>query len=61
MYVSVEKLIEMGVMRESMFGSGDWYVIQTEDGPKDVSLAEITADQMSVVACKIDLSKEKEN
>jgi len=42
--VSVEKLIEMKVLRESMFGSGDWYVIYTEDGPKDVSLAELTAE-----------------
>ncbi len=43
MNVSVEKLIEMKVLRESMFG-GDWYVIYTEDGPKDVSLAELTAE-----------------
>ncbi len=42
--VSVEKLIEMKVLRESMFVSGDWYVIYTEDGPKDVSLAELTAE-----------------
>jgi hypothetical protein len=44
MNVSVEKLIEMRVLRESMFGDGDWYVIYTEDGPKDVSLAELTAE-----------------
>lgn len=44
MNVSVEKLIEMKVLRESMFGSGDWYVIYTEDGPKDVSLKEIVND-----------------
>ncbi|NBW18770.1 MAG: hypothetical protein EBR82_63430 [Caulobacteraceae bacterium] len=44
MNISVEKLIEMKVLRESMFGSGDWYVIYTEDGPKDVSLAELTAE-----------------
>lgn len=44
MNISLEKLIEMKVLRESMFGSGDWYVIYTEDGPKDVSLAELTED-----------------
>jgi hypothetical protein len=42
--VSVEKLIELRVLRPSMFGDGDWYVIYTEDGPKDVSLAELTAE-----------------
>ena len=42
--VSVEKLIELGVMRKSMFNDPDWYVIYTEDGPKDVSLAELTAE-----------------
>lgn len=42
--VSVQKLIEMGVMRESIFGGGDWYVIYTENGAKDVSLAELTAE-----------------
>jgi len=42
--VSVQKLIEMGVMRESIFGKGDWYVIYTENGAKDVSLAELTAE-----------------
>ncbi len=40
--VSIEKLIELGVLRESMFGSGDWYVIYTENGPKDVSLSALT-------------------
>jgi hypothetical protein len=44
MKVSIEKLIEMKVLRESMFGSGDWYVIYTEDGPKDVSLSSLTED-----------------
>lgn len=44
MNVSVEKLIEMKVLRESIFGSGDWYVIYTENGPVDVSLQEITND-----------------
>jgi hypothetical protein len=43
MNVSVEKLIEMKVLRESMFG-GDWYVIYTEAGPIDVSLASLTAE-----------------
>ena len=40
--VSIEKLIAMGVLRESMFGSGDWYVIYTESGPVDVSLTTLT-------------------
>ena len=44
MNVSIEKLIEMKVLRESMFGSGDWYVIYTEDGPMDVSLEALTAE-----------------
>ena len=42
--VSVEKLIELTVLRPSMFGNGDWYVIYTENGPVDVSLAELTAE-----------------
>jgi hypothetical protein len=42
--VSVEKLIELKVLRPSMFGNGDWYVIYTENGPVDVSLAELTAE-----------------
>jgi hypothetical protein len=44
MFVSIERLIEMGVLRKSMFGSGDWYVIYTEDGPVDVSLESLTAE-----------------
>jgi hypothetical protein len=44
MNVSIEKLIEMKVLRESMFGDGDWYVIYTEAGPLDVSLASLTAE-----------------
>ena len=40
--VSVEKLIELGVLRESFFGNGDWYVIYTENGAKDISLSELT-------------------
>jgi hypothetical protein len=40
--VSIDKLIEMGVLRESMFGSGDWYVIYTENGPQDVQLSSLT-------------------
>jgi hypothetical protein len=43
--VSVEKLIEMKVLRKSMFDNeGTWYVIYTEDGPKDVFIAELTAE-----------------
>lgn len=45
MNVSLEKLIEMKVLRKSIFDNeGTWYVIYTEDGPKDVSLAELTAE-----------------
>ena len=42
--VSIEKLIELGVLRKSMFSNLDneWYVIYTEDGPKDVSLSTLT-------------------
>ena len=42
--VSVEKLIELKVLRPSMFSNGDWYVIYTENGPVDVSLDELTAE-----------------
>jgi hypothetical protein len=44
--VSVSKLIELGVMRKSMFNNGneDWYVIYTENGPVDVSLSDLTAE-----------------
>lgn len=44
MNVSIEKLIEMKVLRESMFGDGDWYVIYTEAGAVDVSIVELTAE-----------------
>ena len=44
MNVSIEKLIQMKVLRESMFGDGDWYVIYTEAGPMDVSITELTAE-----------------
>lgn len=42
--VSIEKLIELGVLRKSFFGNLDseWYVIYTENGPKDVSLSTLT-------------------
>jgi hypothetical protein len=40
--VSIEKLIELKVLRQSMFGDGDWYVIYTENGPVDVSLSTLT-------------------
>jgi hypothetical protein len=42
MTVSISKLIELGVLRESIFGSGDWYVIYTENGAVDISLATLT-------------------
>jgi hypothetical protein len=45
MNVSLEKLIEMKVLRKSIFDNeGTWYVIYTEDGPKDVSLATLTSE-----------------
>jgi hypothetical protein len=42
--VSIEKLIELGVLRKSMFSNLDneWYVIYTENGPMDVSLSSLT-------------------
>lgn len=42
--VTIEKLIELGVMRKSMFNNLDneWYVIYTENGPVDVSLTDLT-------------------
>jgi hypothetical protein len=42
--VSIEKLIELGVLRKSMFSNLDneWYVIYTENGPVDVSLSSLT-------------------
>jgi len=42
MNVSIEKLIELGVLRQSLFGSGDWYVIYTGNGPIDISLSTLT-------------------
>lgn len=43
--VSIEKLIELGVLRKAMFSNGneDWYVIYTEQGAVDISLEELTA------------------
>ena len=59
--IPIEKLIELKVLRPSMFGNDDSYVIYTEDGPKDVSIASLTAEQMSVANAIIELIKEKEN
>jgi hypothetical protein len=44
--VAVEKLIELGVMRKSMFYREDnqWYVLYTETGPIDINLTELTAE-----------------
>ena len=44
--VSIEKLIELKVLRPSMFNNldGEWYVIYTEDGPKDISLSKLEED-----------------
>lgn len=40
--VSVQKLIDLGVLRKSMFaGDSEWYVIYTEDGPKDINLNDL--------------------
>jgi len=38
--ISIEKLIELGTLRKSMFSNlnNEWYVIYTEYGPVDVSL-----------------------
>lgn len=42
--VTIEKLIELGVLRKSMFSNLDneWYVIYTENGPVDISLTTLT-------------------
>jgi hypothetical protein len=32
----IDQLIKLKVLRESMFGDA-WYVIYTEDGPKDIT------------------------
>ena len=44
--VTIEKLIELGVLRKSMFSNLDneWYVIYTEKGAVDISLSELTAE-----------------
>lgn len=42
--ITIEKLIELGVLRESMFGNGDWYVIYTENGAKDVALSALLSE-----------------
>jgi hypothetical protein len=44
--VSVEKLIELGVMRKSIFYREDnqWYVLYSETGPIDISLEDLTAE-----------------
>jgi hypothetical protein len=34
-------LMKLGVLRESMFGEA-WYVIYTEDGPKDITMKSLT-------------------
>ena len=43
MNISIEKLIELGVLRKSMFSNLDdqWYVIYTENGAKDISLSSL--------------------
>jgi len=42
--ISIEKLIELGTLRKSMFSNlnNEWYVIYTENGPVDISLADLT-------------------
>lgn len=44
--VSIEKLIELGVLRKSMFSNLDneWYVIYTEKGVMDISLQDLLAE-----------------
>lgn len=44
--VSIEKLIELGVLRKSMFSNLDneWYVIYTEAGAKDIQLSNLMED-----------------
>jgi hypothetical protein len=34
-------LIKLGVLRESMFGDA-WFVIYTEDGPKDITMKSLS-------------------
>ena len=42
--ISIEKLIELGALRKSMFSNlnSEWYVIYTENVPVDISLADLT-------------------
>lgn len=42
--VSIDKLIELGVMRKSIFNNLDneWYVLYTENGAIDISLSDLT-------------------
>ena len=45
MEITLEKLMELRVLRPSMFDrDGTWFVIYTEDGPKDITLAELSGD-----------------
>ena len=45
MEITLEKLMELRVLRKSMFDTdGTWFVIYTEDGPKDITLAELSGD-----------------
>jgi hypothetical protein len=39
--VTIEKLIELGVLRQSIFSDEHWYVIYTENGPQDISLYDL--------------------
>ena len=44
MNVSIDKLIELGVLRKAIFSNpdSDWYVIYTENGAVDISLSTLT-------------------
>ena len=44
--VSLEKLIELGVLRKSVFSTGndEWYVLYTENGAIDISLSKLLAE-----------------
>ena len=45
MEITLEKLMELRVLRPSMFDrDGTWFVIYTEDGPKDITLFDLTND-----------------
>jgi hypothetical protein len=41
--ISIEKLIELGVLRKSMFSNlnSEWYVLYTEYGPVDVTYSDL--------------------